>query len=133
MDKWDKRFMDLTKTIAKWSSCYKENRNIGAIVVKNKRILTTGYTRCPLGNKKLQRERRMSSSEIKYPLRQTARVMLCYTRRTKRNYTGRQAGRQYRRLHPILHPPAMRHLFQDDSQRRDNKGHIRKTIPRRLY
>ena len=49
MDKWDKRFMDLTKTIAKWSSCYKPNRSIGAIIVKNKRILTTGYNGAPSG------------------------------------------------------------------------------------
>lgn len=49
MDKWDKRFMDLTKTIAKWSSCYKKDRNIGAIIVKNKRILTTGYNGAPSG------------------------------------------------------------------------------------
>lgn len=49
MDKWDKRFMDLTKTIAKWSSCYKRDRNIGAIIVKNKRILTTGYNGAPSG------------------------------------------------------------------------------------
>lgn len=49
MDKWDKRFMDLTKTISKWSSCYKKDRNIGAIIVKNKRILTTGYNGAPSG------------------------------------------------------------------------------------
>lgn len=51
MDKWDKRFMDLTKTIAKWSSCYKRDRNIGAIIVRNKRILTTGYNGAPSGIK----------------------------------------------------------------------------------
>lgn len=51
MDKWDKRFMDLTETIAKWSSCFKEDRNVGAIIVKNKRILTTGYNGAPAGVK----------------------------------------------------------------------------------
>ena len=43
MDKWDKRFMDLAETVASWSSCYQENRHVGAVVVKDKRILTTGY------------------------------------------------------------------------------------------
>ena len=42
-DKWDKRFMDMVKVIAEWSSCYQHNRKIGAIIVKDKRILTTGY------------------------------------------------------------------------------------------
>lgn len=43
MDKWDKRFMNLAKTVADWSSCYKVDRHVGAVIVKDKRILTTGY------------------------------------------------------------------------------------------
>ena len=43
MDKWDKRFMDLAETVAEWSSCFQQNRHVGAVVVKDKRILTTGY------------------------------------------------------------------------------------------
>ena len=49
MDKWDKRFIELAQVIAGWSSCYKENRQIGAVIVKNKRILTTGYNGAPAG------------------------------------------------------------------------------------
>ncbi len=41
--------MDLTGEIAKWSSCYKPNRNVGAIIVKDRRILTTGYNGAPAG------------------------------------------------------------------------------------
>ena len=48
-DKWDKRFMDMVKVIAEWSSCYQHNRKIGAIIVKDKRILTTGYNGAPSG------------------------------------------------------------------------------------
>ncbi len=51
MDKWDKRFMELAETISNWSSCYKDDRNIGAVIVKNKRILTTGYNGAPAGIK----------------------------------------------------------------------------------
>ncbi len=43
MDKWDKRFMEMAHHVADWSSCYQENRHVGAVIVKNKRILTTGY------------------------------------------------------------------------------------------
>ena len=49
MDKWDKRFVELSKTIATWSSCYKEDRQIGAVIVRNKRIVTTGYNGAPSG------------------------------------------------------------------------------------
>ncbi len=43
MDKWDKRFMEMAHHVADWSSCYQENRHVGAVIVKDKRILTTGY------------------------------------------------------------------------------------------
>lgn len=42
-EKWDKRFMDVAELVANWSSCFQENRQIGAVIAKNKRILTTGY------------------------------------------------------------------------------------------
>lgn len=41
--KWDKRFMDVADLVATWSSCFQENRQIGAVIARNKRILTTGY------------------------------------------------------------------------------------------
>ena len=49
MNKWDKRFMDMAKVVSTWSSCYQENRKIGAVIVKDKRILTTGYNGAPSG------------------------------------------------------------------------------------
>ena len=49
MNKWDKRFMELAETVAGWSSCYQENRHVGAVVVKDNRILTTGYNGAPQG------------------------------------------------------------------------------------
>lgn len=51
MDKWDKRFMELAETVAGWSSCFQENRHIGAVIVRDKRILTTGYNGAPAGVK----------------------------------------------------------------------------------
>jgi len=51
MDKWDKRFMEMAELISTWSSCYQENRKIGAVIVKDKRIMTTGYNGAPSGIK----------------------------------------------------------------------------------
>ena len=39
MDKWDKRFIEMAKFVGSWSSCYKSDRQIGAVIVKNKRII----------------------------------------------------------------------------------------------
>lgn len=47
MDKWDKRFMDLAENIAGWSSCCR--RQVGAIIVKDRRIVATGYNGAPEG------------------------------------------------------------------------------------
>lgn len=43
MNKWDKRFMEMAEVVATWSSCFQETRHVGAVITKNKRILTTGY------------------------------------------------------------------------------------------
>jgi len=51
MNKWDHRFMEMARLIAGWSSCYRKGRSIGAVLVKDKRILTTGYNGAPAGIK----------------------------------------------------------------------------------
>ena len=49
MNDWDKRFMDMAQLVSTWTSCAREGRAIGAIIVKDKRILTTGYNGAPAG------------------------------------------------------------------------------------
>ena len=47
--KWDERFLSMAEQVATWSSCYQENRQVGAVIAKNKRILTTGYNGASAG------------------------------------------------------------------------------------
>ena len=47
MDKWDKRFMELTEEVSGWASCIR--RKVGAIIVRDKRVMTTGYNGAPSG------------------------------------------------------------------------------------
>ena len=47
--KWDERFLQMAEQVATWSSCYQENRQVGAVIAKNKRILTTGYNGASAG------------------------------------------------------------------------------------
>lgn len=49
MDKWDKRFLDMARQVATWSSCFQHNRQVGAVLVKDKRIIATGYNGAPAG------------------------------------------------------------------------------------
>lgn len=47
--KWDERFLKMAEDVATWSSCFQENRQVGAVIAKNKRILTTGYNGASAG------------------------------------------------------------------------------------
>jgi dCMP deaminase len=44
---WDVYFMDITALVSKRSTCIR--RAVGAVIVKDKRILTTGYNGAPSG------------------------------------------------------------------------------------
>jgi len=44
---WDDYFLDIAKLVAKRSTCLR--RHVGAVIVKDKRILTTGYNGAPSG------------------------------------------------------------------------------------
>lgn len=46
---WDTYFMDITTLVAKRSTCLR--RSVGASIVKDKRILSTGYNGAPSGLK----------------------------------------------------------------------------------
>ena len=32
MDKWDKRFIKIAELVGGWSSCFQDNRHVGAVV-----------------------------------------------------------------------------------------------------
>ena len=44
---WERYFMDITNLVAKRSTC--KRRGVGAVIVKDKRILSTGYNGAPTG------------------------------------------------------------------------------------
>ena len=43
--------MKMAWLISDWSSCFRSGRSIGAVIVKDKRIMTTGYNGAPAGVK----------------------------------------------------------------------------------
>lgn len=44
---WDEYFMEIAQVVSKRSTCLR--RSVGAVIVKNKQILTTGYNGTPKG------------------------------------------------------------------------------------
>ncbi len=43
--------MELTRLVGSWSSCFQPGRHVGAIIVRDKRVMTTGYNGAPSGIK----------------------------------------------------------------------------------
>ena len=83
MDKWDKRFMELAETVANWSSCFQENRQVGAVIVKDKRILTTGYNGAPAGIKSCKDRGECLRKKLNIP--SGTRHEICYAVHAEQN------------------------------------------------
>lgn len=83
MNKWDERFMKLAEEISLWSSCFLPNRNIGAVIVKDKRIMTTGYNGAPSGLKTCLEKGKCMRRELGIPSGQ--RAELCYAIHAEQN------------------------------------------------
>lgn len=41
--------MEMAQLVSTWASCYQEERKVGAVIVKDKRVMTTGYNGAPAG------------------------------------------------------------------------------------
>lgn len=83
MDKWDKRFMEMTEQIGNWSSCFRENRKVGAVIVKNKRIIATGYNGAPQGIKSCADKK--ECLRVKLNVESGTRQELCYAVHAEQN------------------------------------------------
>ena len=83
MDKWDKRFMEMATFVASWSSCYQPNRQIGAVIAKDKRIITTGYNGAGAGIKSCKERGECLRRTLNIP--SGTRAELCYAIHAEQN------------------------------------------------
>lgn len=83
MNKWDKRFMKMTDVIAEWSSCYRRGRSIGCMIVKDKRIMTTGYNGAPAGMKTCRERGECLRDKLEIP--SGTRMETCYAVHAEQN------------------------------------------------
>ena len=51
LKKWDPRYMQMAKLVASWSTCIRDNRQVGAVIVKDNRVVAIGYNGAPAGVK----------------------------------------------------------------------------------
>ena len=75
--------MEMADLISSWASCYQENRKIGAVIVKNKRIMTTGYNGAPAGVKTCVERKSCLRRELNIP--SGTRQEICYAIHAEQN------------------------------------------------
>jgi len=80
-DKWDHRFMEMARLVATWASC--NRRKIGAVIVKDKRVMTTGYNGAPAGVKTCVERGECPRQKMGIPSGQ--RHELCYAVHAEQN------------------------------------------------
>lgn len=81
--KWDERFLEMAEQVAGWSSCFQENRQVGAVIAKNKRILTTGYNGASAGI--VSCKERGECLRKKLGIQSGTRHELCYAAHAEQN------------------------------------------------
>lgn len=82
-NKWDRRFMDIARCVSTWSTCVREGRQVGAVIVKDKRIMTTGYNGAPAGVKSC--EEKGYCLRDKMGIASGTRHELCYATHAEQN------------------------------------------------
>ncbi len=83
MNKWDIRFMKMARLISEWSSCYRAGRSVGAVIVKDKRIMTTGYNGAPAGLKTCRERGECMRDCLNIP--SGTRTEMCYAIHAEQN------------------------------------------------
>ena len=81
--KWDKRFLEMACSVSSWSSCYQENRQVGAVIAKDKRILTTGYNGASCGIVSCKEKGECLRRKLNIP--SGTRHELCYATHAEQN------------------------------------------------
>lgn len=81
MDKWDKRFMELTEQVSSWASCIR--RKVGAVIVRDKRVMTTGYNGAPAGISSCMERGECLRDKLQIP--SGTRAELCYAAHAEQN------------------------------------------------
>ncbi len=83
MDKWDHRFIEMARLVSSWSSCFNEDRAIGAVIVRDKRVITTGYNGAPAGMKTCKERGECLRRKLGIP--SGTRAEICYAIHAEQN------------------------------------------------
>lgn len=80
-NKWDTRFVEMTRLVGTWSSCLR--RHVGAIIVRDKRIIATGYNGAPSGIETCKEKGECLRNKLQIPSGTHAEI--CYAAHAEQN------------------------------------------------
>ena len=125
---WESYFIEIAQVVATRSTCLR--RQVGAVLVKKRQILTTGYNGVPRGLAHCA-ERGCLREQLGIPSGE--RHELCRGLHAEQNAIIQAAyhGSRDRGRRALLHPSALRPLRQDAGQRGHHRGVLRRRLPRR--
>lgn len=75
--------MEMAHLVATWSSCINEGRSIGAVIVKDKRVMTTGYNGAAAGTKTCKERGYCLRRKLNIP--SGTRLEICYAIHAEQN------------------------------------------------
>jgi dCMP deaminase len=75
--------MEMARLVASWSSCFNEGRAIGAVIVRDKRVITTGYNGAPAGMKTCKERGECLRRKLGIP--SGTRAEICYAIHAEQN------------------------------------------------
>ena len=131
---WDEYFMEIATVVSKRSNCMR--RSVGAVVMKDNHILSTGYNGTPRGVKncfRLQRHsarrqellrRRLSALRGNDEKRDPSRGMPLHPRRAERDLPGRLLRQLHRGRHDLHNDFPLPHLREAHHQLRHKGGRL---------
>lgn len=70
---WDEYFMEIAEIVKTRSTCMR--RQIGAVIVKDNRIITTGYNGAPSRMQTLYGDRKLLQTGAQYTIRRKTRTV----------------------------------------------------------
>ncbi len=75
--------MEMAQLVSSWSSCFNDCRAIGAVIVRDKRVITTGYNGAPAGMKTCKERGECLRRKLGIP--SGTRAEICYAIHAEQN------------------------------------------------
>ena len=125
---WDEYFLQLARQAATRSTCLR--RQVGAVLVRDKRLLATGYNGAPARHRPLSRHR-LPARAARHPVGRAPGAVPRHPRRAERHHPGRRPRGGHRGRDALHHAAPLHPVRQDADQLRRQGDPLPRGLPGR--